>query len=182
MYSTILLEQKGCSVFHFSTNNWKLVYHVNKYKAIQNSHHATKLFPFFSWVCSTGPFGDMKSNHRQAALSSLGLVEHLMSTPLPWCTWHLPSDGCSYLASTVFADGCAGWGLWSQDQLAEWITEATLAQGPEGFGWQRLWGVSSAVGQLGQKKPVVSAFTDQTRVINNYYKGFNWGLHVPVTW
>lgn len=47
MYSTTLLKQKGCSVFHFSTNNSKLVYHVNKYKAIQNSHHATKLFPFF---------------------------------------------------------------------------------------------------------------------------------------
>lgn len=69
-------------------------------------------------------------------------------------------------------------GLWSQDQLAEWIAEATLAQGPGGFGWQRQR-VKLCTGAAEVEKTVVSAFTDQTRVINNYCKGLNWGLYAP---
>lgn len=47
MDSITLLEQKGCLAFHFSTNNWKLVYHVNKYKAIQYPTRAPSSSPFF---------------------------------------------------------------------------------------------------------------------------------------
>lgn len=149
MDSTTLLEQKGCLAFHFSTNNWKLVYHVNKYKAIQYPTTAPSSSPFFPEYAPQEFLVTFHEKQPQA-----GCPFHPWPCGTIWCL-HLCHDapdafhGCSCLASTLFVDGCAGWGLQSLDQLAEWIAEATLAQGPGDFRWQRQ---SSAVGQLGQTK------------------------------
>lgn len=134
--------------------------------------------PLFSWLCSTGTFGErfMISNHGQAALSILGLVEHLMSTPLTWCTWCLPRmllsgqhTVCRWMCRLRSVEpGPAGW-------MDCWSKSCTKTRG--------FWEAKLCSGAAGvEKKNMVSAFTDQARVINNYYTGLNWGLHVPVTW
>lgn len=83
-----------------------------------------------------------------------------------------PGGNClgSHFSISVHTAGCwrcfPSWHLTRTRPRVLWVAKA-LGAALQGCSWWR--------------KSASRAFKDQTRIINNCYKGLNWGLQVPVT-